>query len=139
MKLILRGKRKTFRFGGAVTVQQRVGPRGSIVRQEAARRRVVVLFVVIGLGTVAKSSSPEEESKEEEEEARERERERERDFNLHEAAVSSSGNYSAGLATREPRRGRHVRGEDLLVEEEEEKKRANNAAGLRLRERKQPT
>ena len=41
---------------------------------------------------------------------RRRERERERDFNLHEAAVSSSGNYSAGLATREPRRGRHVRG-----------------------------
>ena len=40
----------------------------------------------------------------------ERKRERERDFNLHEAAVSSSGNYSAGLATREPRRGRHVRG-----------------------------
>ena len=38
------------------------------------------------------------------------ERKRERDFNLHEAAVSSSGNYSAGLATREPRRGRHVRG-----------------------------
>ena len=64
----------------------------------------------------------------------ERKRERERDFNLHEAAVSSSGNYSAGLATREPRAW-----EDLLVEEEEEKKRANNAAGLRLRERKQPT
>lgn len=77
LKLILRGKRKTFRFGGAVTVQQRVGPRGSIVRQEAARRRVVVLFVVIGLGTVAKSSSPEEESKEgEEKETKERERER---------------------------------------------------------------
>lgn len=94
--------------------------------RSSAKRRRVVLFVVIGLGTVAKSSSPDLEA---------REREIERDFNLHEA-VSSSGNYSAGLVRERATQKKARAWEDLLVEEEEEKKRANNAAGLRRRERK---
>lgn len=69
-------------------------------------------------GTVAKSSLDEGGGGKEPTEKREKERER-RDFSLHEAAVSSSGNYSAGLADPYESHGTCV-GRSLVEEEEEE-------------------
>lgn len=98
-KRFVSGERSQFSKGSAL-----------VGRSSAKRRRDVASSSSSSSSTWVPLQNPPLRRRRAKRRRRRRERERERDFNLHEAAVSSSGNYSAGLATREPRRGRHVRG-----------------------------